>query len=423
MSTFSRRAAVLVESPPLAEYMLEHFGRAAGIWDAEARPNGYVPLCIAENKLLVNELAALFSLYARDVPCSVLGYDAMIGSLSFRERLADYMSRAFLGRTIGAEHVAVASGAGSVLELLFYALADEGEGVLVPTPSYAGFWPDLETRDALHIVPVHCTSEGGFRLAIPALDAAMDGAKVPIKALLFTTPNNPLGCVYTRDELLALLAWSERRGIHLVFDEIYALSVFGPRPFVSGASLRPSLGERVHIVWAFSKDFGASGLRCGVLVSENRTVMRAVDQLAYWCACSGHTQHMLGQLLSNAEVVDVWVDRMRAALRTARDRATRGLDALGIPYVPADAGFFVICDLRRFLTAPTFEAEHALWRRLLDDANVNITPGAACRIVEPGFFRLCYAAVPGEALDLALRRIGAVLGISASPLRGHARAQ
>ena len=65
--------------------------------------------------------------------------------------------------------------------------------------------------------------------------------------------------------------------------------------------------------------------------------------------------------------------------------------------MPADAGFFVVCDLRRFLTAPTFEAEHALWRRILDDANVNITPGAACRIVEPGFFRLCYAAVPGEA--------------------------
>jgi aspartate/methionine/tyrosine aminotransferase len=67
----------------------------------------------------------------------------------------------------------------------------------------------------------------------------------------------------------------------VVFDEIYALSVFGDRPFTSCATVLPSLGEHVHIVWAFSKDFGASGLRCGVLVSENEAVNRAVDYYLY----------------------------------------------------------------------------------------------------------------------------------------------
>jgi aspartate/methionine/tyrosine aminotransferase len=412
--SLSRRARALVESPPLARYILEHFARAGEPWDGAARPDGYIALCIAENKLLADDLVAVLARYADRVPGAALGYDMMIGSLPFRERLAAYMSRAFLGREVGAEQVAVLAGAGSVLELLFYALADEGEGVLVPTPSYAGFWPDLETRDALRIVPVHCPSVGGFPLTTAALDAAMDAAGVPVRALLFTTPNNPLGRVYTRAELLEILAWGERRAIHVVFDEIYALSVFGERPFVSAASLRPSLGERVHIVWAFSKDFGASGLRCGVLVSENAQVVQAVDQLAYWCACSGHTQHLLAELVADTPVVDAWVDRMRAALRDACARVTRGLDALRIPYVPAEAGFFLVCDLRRFLAAPTWEAEHALWLRLLDEANVNITPGEACRIAEPGFFRLCYAAVPGEALDVALRRVGAVLGIASA---------
>jgi aspartate/methionine/tyrosine aminotransferase len=412
MSALSRRAHALVQSPPLAGYILEHFARADALWDATARPDGYIPLCIAENKLLADELVALLAGYARHVPGSVLGYDMMIGNLPFRERLATYMSRAFLGRPIAAEHVAVVAGAGSVLELLFYALADAGEGVLVPTPSYAGFWPDLQTRDALHIIPVHCSSAGGFALTTDALDAALDAADVPVKALLFTTPNNPLGRVYTRAEVLEILEWGERRGVHVVFDEIYALSVFGERPFVSVAALRPALGERVHIVWAFSKDFGASGLRCGVLVSENEDVINAVDQLAYWSACSGHTQHLLAQLVADTAVVDAWVDRMRAGLRQACDRVTRGLDALGIPYFPPDAGFFVVCDLRRFLAAPTWQAEHALWRRLLDEANVNLTPGEACRIAEPGFFRLCYAAVSGEAIDVALSRVGRVLGIA-----------
>ena len=100
---------------------------------------------------------------------------------------------------------------------------------------------------------------------------------------------------------------------------------------------------------------------------------------------------------------------MRAGLREACAHVTARLDALGIPYLPADAGFFVVCDLRGFLTAPTSEAEHALWRRFVDEANVNITPGSACRIAEPGFFRLCYAAVPREAIDVAFDRLGAVL--------------
>ncbi|MBC8068156.1 MAG: aminotransferase class I/II-fold pyridoxal phosphate-dependent enzyme [Deltaproteobacteria bacterium] len=409
MSSLSRRAHELLDAPALAGYLLEHFGRVGEAWDASTRPDGYIALCVAENKLLAEDLAALLAGYARNVPATVLGYDAMIGNLGFREALAGFMGRAFLGRTIEAGQLAVVAGAGAVLELLFYALADDGDGVLVPTPSYAGFWPDLQLRDRLRIVPVHCSSATGFTLTTADLDAAMDGAEVPVKALLFTTPNNPTGRVYSREELLEILAWGERRGLHVVFDEIYALSVFGERPFVSAASLRPVLGERAHIVWAFSKDFGASGLRCGVLFSENAEVLRAVDQLAYWAACSGHTQHLLAQLVADTDSVDPWIDRMRAGLREACAHVMTRLDALGIPYLPAEAGFFVVCDLRGFLAAPTWDAEHALWRRLVDEANVNLTPGGACRIVEPGFFRLCYAAVPADAIDVAFDRIGAML--------------
>ena len=93
--------------------------------------------------------------------------------------------------------------------------------------------------------------------------------------------------------------------------------MFGETPFTSVAMLRPQLGPKVHIVWAFSKDFGASGLRCGLLVSENRALLDAVGGLAYWGAVSGHTQWMLGELITD----DVWVDNFCAELRQ-RLRAT-----------------------------------------------------------------------------------------------------
>ncbi len=195
----------------------------------------------------------------------------------------------------------------------------------------------------------------------------------------------------------------------MIVDEIYALSVFGEREFVSVASLRPQLRDGVHIVWAFSKDFGASGLRCGVLISENQAVLEAVGGLAYWSACSSHTQHLLSELVADDAVVDEHIAGMRVKLGQAYRRVTGALDALDITYLAAEAAFFLICDLRSYLASPSWEAERGLWRQFLDEANVNITPGEACRINEPGFFRLCYASESGDAVAEAIARLGRAL--------------
>ena len=407
MSKLSRRGQRLIDSPPMPDYIAEHFARAGRRWDPERCPDGYIGLCIAENKLHNDALIAHLARY--EVPARVLGYDAMTGNKQFRQRLATFMARSFLGRTFDTEQIVVLAGAGSVLEMLFYAICDPGDGVLIPTPSYAGFWADLETRDELNVVTADCSSEDGFRLTPACLDAAVDAADCPVKALLFTTPNNPLGRVYTRDEVLEIVAWAEGRDIQLIVDEIYALSVFGEREFVSVAALRPQLGNGVHIVWAFSKDFGASGLRCGVLISENQAVLDAVGGLAYWSACSGHTQHLLSELVADEAVVDEHITGTRAKLGHAYRQLTGVLDAQGITYLPAEAAFFLICDLRAHLEVPTWEAERSLWRRILEQANVNLTPGEACRINEPGFFRLCYAAESGAAVQDAIGRLGRML--------------
>jgi aspartate/methionine/tyrosine aminotransferase len=406
--TLSRRGRRLVEHPPEAAYLREHAARSATPYDRVACPDGYIPLCIAENALVADLLLPKMAA-SRDVPARVLGYDAMTGSLAFRQQLARFMGRTFLGREPRPEQIAALAGAGTVLEILFHALADPGDGVLVPTPSYAGFWPDLQVRDELVIVPVHCSSADSFRLTPERLDAALAGAGRPVRALLFTSPDNPMGRVYSAAEVAAVLRWGERAGVHVVVDEVYALSVFGERAFTSCTKVRPALGDAVHVVWAFSKDFAASGLRCGVLVTENAAVMAAVEGLAYWACCSGDTQHLLGTLISDDAWVDAYVAGMRARLGDAYRRVAAALEEQGIPFLPSSAGFFLLCDLRRFLPEPTWDGECALWQRLLDEANVNLTPGAACRVGEPGFMRLCFAGVPTDTAVHAVRALGRVL--------------
>ncbi|MEM7584008.1 MAG: aminotransferase class I/II-fold pyridoxal phosphate-dependent enzyme, partial [Acidobacteriota bacterium] len=181
------------------------------------------------------------------------------------------------------------------------------------------------------------------------------------------------------------------------------------QPFTSCTQLVPELGEAIHVVWAFSKDFGASGLRCGVLLSENQRLLQAMDALGYWACVSGHTQFLLGEVISDQAWVDTYLAEVRESLRNAYRQVTEALGEAGIPYVPAEAGFFLLCDFRSFLPEPTWEAEHALWRRLLDEANVNLTPGHSCHIAEPGFLRLCFASVSTEAVVTGVRRLAGVV--------------
>lgn len=391
-------------------YLLEHFRRSGQPFGPD-RPDGYIPLCVAENKRVWDLLAPKVRA-ARDVPPEALGYADMVGPLAFRTELARFLGERVLGGPVDPEHVMAVAGAGSVLESLFWALGDAGDGVLVPTPSYAGFWMDLELRDRLTIVTVDTSWESGGRVTPEQLDAAVAASPVPIKALLFTTPNNPLGTVYTAAELEAVASWAERRGVHVVFDEIYALSVFGSTPFTSIRAVRPTLGEHIHIVWAFSKDFAASGLRCGVLVSENAGVRAVMNGLAYWSACSGDTLHLIRDWITDDAWLDTYIPSMQRRLGEASKTAKSLLDQQGIAYADGGAGFFLLVDLRPFLATADAAGEEALWRRLLD-ANVNLTPGSAIRSATPGLFRLCFAGVSEDALVEGLRRIAGVLGASA----------
>jgi aspartate/methionine/tyrosine aminotransferase len=408
-STLSARGLGLIGDDPLPPYLAAHFEHRNDRWSPTNR-DGYIGLCVAENKLVWDLLRPRLSAARDGLPHDAICYDEMTGSRRFREQLSAFMGRTFLGREFPAEQIAVLAGTGSVLEILFHNIADPGDAVLVPTPSYAGFWMDLETRDQLRIVPVHTRADEGFRLTPDLLDAAYDGAGTTVAALLYTNPDNPKGTVAPAAEIEMVVEWSRRRGIHLVIDEVYALSIHGMTPFVSAAQLVPSLGDTIHLLWAFSKDFGASGLRCGVLITENEELMSAMGALGYWALVSGDTQHLLGEMISDTTWVDGYLSQMQAGLRDAYAIAATALDAARIAHLPAEGGFFLLVDLRDHLAEPTWEAEGALWRRFVDEAKVNLTPGSACRIGEPGFMRLCFATESTEAVIAGIERLSAVLG-------------
>ena len=373
---------------------------------APDRVDGFVDMSTAENALVWDLLEPELS-KERSVPASAARYGDTRGSVAFRTAVADLAARTFVGRAVDPESICTMAGAGAVLEAVFHALCDPGDGVLVATPGYPGFWMDLETRDEAVIVPVPTRWEDGFRITPDALDAAVASSSRPVRALLLASPDNPTGRVLDASELTDLVGWCRRRGIHLVSDEVYALSVHDGTPFTSIANVA-ELGDDIHIVWAISKDFAVSGFRCGVLITENHRLQRAGAGQAIWAGVSGRTQHLFAELLANQEWTDRYLMEMRRRLAHAHDVATSALSARDIRHLPGQAGFFVMLDLSAHLDEPTFAAERNLWRRLVD-SGVNLTPGADCRSSVPGLVRMCFAATPVESLAVGVDRIASAV--------------
>lgn len=86
-----------------------------------------------------------------------------------------------------------------------------------------------------------------------------------------------------------------------------------------------------------------------------------------------------------------------------------GLRKAGIPCLKSNAGLFCWIDMRLLLSSDTFEAEEELWKKMVFQFGLNVSPGSSCHCTEPGWFRLCYANMPQETLRVALQRIRALV--------------
>lgn len=402
----ARRGATLIDDSQIPQYVVENKQRLA---DADPNdPDRYIGLSVAQNLLMWDVLDAKLNEIRAVQPASV-AYDDMTGSVRFREALAAFTSAHVWKRQVAPDNIIALAGLGSVLESLFYVIGNPGDGVLIPTPSYAGYWPDIEVRDELTVVPVQTLAADNYRLTPELLEKAYQESSVPVTSLLLTNPDNPTGQLMSADDLRSAIEWARGHDLHIVVNGIYSLSVRGGEELVSVASVVDSIGTDIHELWSFSKDFAMSGVRCGVLTSNNEDVLNAIREIAYWSAVSGDTQHLLAEMLTDATWSAKFVQVMREHLAASYEATTLALDNAGIPYLNAIAGLFVVVDMRQFLDEATWEAEDRLWYKMLNEANVNITPGSACRMPEPGFFRICFASEPPEVVTQAITRISRIL--------------
>ncbi|XP_021244834.1 1-aminocyclopropane-1-carboxylate synthase-like protein 1 isoform X2 [Numida meleagris] len=389
-------------------------------FDRERNPEGIVNLGTSENRLcfdLIEERLA-----RPDMNClepDLFQYPDTQGARSFREEIARFLTDyARAAEELSPEHITVMNGCCAVFATLSTVLCDPGDGYLIPAPHYGGINSKMWLYGGLQPVHVPLSSEvtneesRPFQLTVEKLEAALQRAKkqdIRVRVLVLINPNNPLGDIYPEQLLKECLEFAHRHELHVIMDEIYMLSVYDDITFTSVLSL-DSLPDpaRTHFMWGFSKDFGMSGIRVGVLYTRNDDIQKAVNQLAVFHSCPGPVQHVLCQFLKDRDWLDnVFFPTNKKRLKEAQNLLVGGLADIGIPVLRNSGGLYVWADFRKFLKSQTFEAELELWQKLLDK-KLLISPGKAFYCYEPGWFRLVFSDSV-EKIYLCIERLKEML--------------
>jgi 1-aminocyclopropane-1-carboxylate synthase len=297
---------------PMA-YLQDFFTALQDPCDKVNNPRGYVPVCVAENKLvtelLQQRLATLQSAQAGfDASLDVYSYNNMLGLPFVRQVLAEFLQDHFWkppqeqeqqnnnnnnnnNSGIDSNHIAVGAGVMSFLNSLFYALGNPQDAVLIPAPSYAAF--DNDIRAYAGCVPIAVACQDPAKGPTPQeLETAKRHVEeelgLKVRFLLLTNPHNPLGVVYSPQQMINCIEWAREYSMHIVVDEIYALSVFDDTANFSSILeiLNNELGTDIYLLWGLSKDFGASGFRFGVLYTQNELLLEALGNLNAFAAVS-----------------------------------------------------------------------------------------------------------------------------------------
>jgi len=389
-----------------------------GFYDPVTNPDGILILTIAENNLSLDNLTKkLAEGGAKKMPNQLYNYG---NNFAFRGSLARFFERSFFhGRKLSPSNIVVGNGAGSILNMLAYSLCNPGEGVIIPAPYYPGFDLELGALSEAVTIPAYFKSSNNFEIDIDVLQEALDGAKaknITVKALLISSPNNPMGVIYSREQLIKLYNWTKQHGIHFIVDEIYALSCYSEYTqrkekveFVSISSVLEELGEPfgdlVHVAWSFSKDFTLSGFRVGVMYSENKELIAAVNNQVFFYLASNFAQFVLNEMIDDEAFVDDFVKVNQQHLGNAYKTVTSCLTRHGVPFIEGGAGFFVLINLSKYLRSNDWEAEDELWRFLATECKVIFTPGSSMHCLEPGWFRCCFSTYAAEVVEKGLTRM------------------
>jgi alanine-synthesizing transaminase len=313
------------------------------------------------------------------------GYVPSAGIPSAREAVAaDYVAR---GVPISADRVVITTGTSEGIELALNALVDEGDEVLVPSPTYPLYTAVLAKIAAQ---PRYYRTDPNHDW-LPDLDHLRTLVTARTRALVVIDPNNPTGAVYPASVRRALIDFAERHDLTILADEVYGdLGYDGSLPLLGTFDL----DAPIISFSSLSKAYLAPGWRAGWLV-VGRTprlddALAAIKKLADGRLCSpGPMQHAVAAALTGDRSHQI---AFRAALAERARITTERLNAIpGMRCVAPRAAFYALPSV----SLPPGRTDEEYVLTLLRQTGILCVNGSGFGVpAKDGFFRIVFLADP-----------------------------
>ncbi len=313
------------------------------------------------------------------------------GIPALRQAIADYLWQT-RGLRIASEEVLVAPGCKMALSLAMLALIEPGDEVLYPDPGFP-IYPSFTRGLGATAVPFFLEEKNQFQPDIAEIAAKISPRT---KVLIFNSPNNPTGTVFSDAALAQFAELAAKHDLWVLSDEIYARILFGGT-YKSIWAL-PGMAERTIIIDGFSKSFAMTGWRLGYAVAP-RQVIDAMDLLVlntFTCAAEFTQVAAIEALRDSTDAVNAMVTEYRKR----RDLFVNGLNRLPGFRCQAPAGaFYAWVNIED--TGLTAEKLATL---LLEEAGVAAIAGAAFGAAGKSYMRFSLVSAR-NLLEEALERI------------------
>lgn len=323
-------------------------------------------------------------------------YTPNAGLPPLREAVASYTKR-FSGVEVEPAQTLITNGGKQAVYLGIAALIDPGDEVLIPAPYWVTY-PEAAKLAGGIPVAVPSSGEAGFKVSVADLEARFTART---KLLVFVSPSNPTGAVYTQAEVEAIGSWAGGRGVWVLTDEIYQRLIYNGLEVAPSVASVPAVEDRWLIVNGVAKTFAMTGWRVGWLVGPKDVAAAAADHQSH---LSSNVNNVAQQAaLAGLTGPEEPINEMRRAFDRRRQTMIGWLNKMeGVACVEPEGAFYAFPRI----SVPGVESSIDLANFLLDQAQVAVVPGEAFGL--EGHARLSYA-LADEDLETAMERIGAAL--------------
>ncbi len=320
-------------------------------------------------------------------------YTAVAGIPELLEAISDKLFREN-GLKYDTDQIIVSNGAKQSLFNITQTLLDEGDEVIIPAPYWVTY-PELVKYAGAKPVIIDADERNGFKITSKELE---DAITPNTKMLILTSPSNPTGSVYSREELERLANVLKSTDIWVVSDEMYEKLIFGDTKFVSVASISEDMFKRTITVNGLSKSVAMTGWRIGYLASSNKELVKKMISLQSQSTSNINTITQYASIPALNGQADEDIEKMRQAFEKRAIEATKLFNQIdGISVTRPRGAFYLFVNIRDIT-----DDSMAFCEALLENYGVAVVPGIG--FGKDGYFRFSFAT-DTVAIREGIRRI------------------